>query len=111
MTPSKNQTHRAGLPSLKTPLGAEVTSHKKSNKVLKSSRNKKDLNDATATPFLVSFSQLPTAKKPTENGAAVTSLRSFLFRDDFTTTTTALDILNRLVILCSAQRCTAKKDS
>ena len=34
VTPSKNQTHCARLPSLKTPLGAEVTSHKKSNKVL-----------------------------------------------------------------------------
>ena len=62
MTPSKIQTHCACLPSLKTPLGAEVTSHKKSNKVLKSSLNKKDLNEATAAPFLVSFSQLPAAK-------------------------------------------------
>ena len=37
--------------------------------------------------FRVSFSQLPAAKKHTQNGAAVTSLRSFLFRDDFTSTT------------------------
>ena len=51
--------------------------------MLKSSRNKKDLNDVTAAPFSVSFSQLPAAKKKTENGAALTSLRSFLFRDDF----------------------------
>ena len=50
---------------------------------LKSSRNKKELNDVTAAPFSVSFFQLPAAKKTTENGAAVTSLRSFLFRDDF----------------------------
>ena len=50
---------------------------------LKSSQNKKDLNDITAAMFLVSFSQLPAAKKPTENGAAVMSLRSFLFRDNF----------------------------
>ena len=39
------------------------------------SRNKKDLNDVTAAPFLMSFSQLPAAKKNTENGAALTSLR------------------------------------
>ena len=38
--------------------------------LLKSSRNKKDLNDVTAAPFLVSFSQLPAAKI-TQNGAAV----------------------------------------
>ena len=50
--------------------------------LLKSSRNKKDLNDITAAQFLVSFSQLPAAKK-NENGAAVTLLRPFLFRDDF----------------------------
>ena len=31
--------------------------------ILKSSRNKKDLNDVTAAPFSVSFSQLPAAKK------------------------------------------------
>ena len=31
--------------------------------VLKSSRNKKDLNDVTAAPFLVSFSHLLAAKK------------------------------------------------
>jgi hypothetical protein len=33
------------------------------------------LNDVTATPFSVSFSQLPTVKKNTKNGAAVMSLR------------------------------------
>ena len=52
-------------------------------RLLKSSRNKKDLNDVTAAPFSVSFSQLPAAKKTPKNGAAVTSLRSFLFRDEF----------------------------
>ena len=54
--------------------------------ILKSSRHKKDLNEAhgTADPFSVSFSQLPAAKKNTEKGAAVTSLRSFLFCDNFT---------------------------
>ena len=31
----------------------------------------------------MSFSQLPAAKKHTKNGAAVTSLSPFLFRDDF----------------------------
>ena len=45
--------------------------------------NKKDFNDVTAAPFLVSFSQLPAAKKNTKNRATVTSLRSFLFRDNF----------------------------
>ena len=48
--------------------------------MLKLSRNKKDL---TAVSFLVSFSQLPAARKNIENGAAVTSLRSFLFCDNF----------------------------
>ena len=49
---------------------------------LKLSRNKKDLNEVTAAPFLVSFSQLPAAKK-TEKGAAVMSIRSFLLCEDF----------------------------
>ena len=51
--------------------------------ILKSSWNKKDLNDVTAAPFSVSFSQLPAAKKSTKKGPAVTSLSSFLFCDDF----------------------------
>ena len=50
---------------------------------LKSSRNKKGLNDVTAARFSVSFSQLPAAKKNTKNGANVTSLRPCLFRNDF----------------------------
>ena len=64
----------------------------KSYTELKSSRNKKDLNDVTAALFSVSFSQLPAAKKHTENRAAVTSLRSFLFRDDFNTYVVAKSI-------------------
>ena len=55
----------------------------KMKKRLKMARNKSDLNDVTAAPFSVSFSQLPAAKKR-KNGAAVTPLRSFLFHDDFT---------------------------
>ena len=51
--------------------------------MLKSSRNKKDLIDVTAGPFLVSLSQLSAAKKNTKNRAALTSLRSFLFHDNF----------------------------
>ena len=50
---------------------------------VKSSQNKKDLNDVTAAPFFVSSSQLPAAKTQTKNGVSVTSLRSFLFRDNF----------------------------
>ena len=61
------------------------TQHFISTKLLKSSRNKKDFNDVTAAWFSVSFSQLPAAKKPTKNWAAVTSLRSFLFCDNFST--------------------------
>ena len=51
--------------------------------MIKSSRNKKHLNDVTAAPFSVFFFAAGSWKKDTENGAAVTSLRSFLFRDDF----------------------------
>ena len=50
---------------------------------VKSSRNKKDLNNVSAALFSMSFSQLPAGKKNTENGAAMTSLRLFLFCDDF----------------------------
>ena len=59
-----------------------VFSEKLNFTVLKSLRNKKDLNDVTAAQFLVSFSQLPAAKKNTENWAAVTSLRSSLIHDN-----------------------------
>ena len=65
-------------------------------RVLKLSRNKKDTNDITAAPFSVSFSQLPAAKKTTKDGAAVTSLRSFQFRDDFRNCNFYLQILNFL---------------
>ena len=40
-------------------------------------------NDVTAALFLASFSQLPAVKKDTENGAAVTSLRTFVRSNDF----------------------------
>ena len=49
---------------------------------LKSSRNKKGLNDVTAALFLVVFLSYQLQKN-TKNGAAVTSLRPFLFRNDF----------------------------
>ena len=52
--------------------------------VLKLSQNKKDLNYFTAALILVSFFSAASSKKNTEKRAAVTSLRSFLFRDDFT---------------------------
>ena len=42
------------------------------------------LNDVSAAPFSVSFSQLPAAKKPTENGAAVMSLRTLVRNSAFT---------------------------
>ena len=48
---------------------------------LKSSQNKKDLNDVTAAPFLFLFFAAGRREKDTKNGAAVTSLRSFLFLD------------------------------
>ena len=50
--------------------------------LLKSSRNK-DLNDVTAAPFSVGFFAAGSWEKDTENRVAVTSLRSFLFHDDF----------------------------
>ena len=43
----------------------------------------KEFNDVTAAPYLVFFFATGSREKDTENGAAVTSLRSFLFRDDF----------------------------
>ena len=36
------------------------------------------LNDVTAAPFMVSFSQLLAVKKGTKKGAAVTSLKTFV---------------------------------
>ena len=50
--------------------------------LLKASRNKKDLNDVTAAPFSVFFCCWQLRKR---HGTAVTSLRSFLFRDDLKT--------------------------
>ena len=43
--------------------------------LLKSSRNKKDLNDITAAPFLVSFLLLAAEKKNAKNGETVTSFK------------------------------------
>ena len=51
--------------------------------VLKLSQNKKDLNDVTAALFLVGFFAAGSWEKERESGAAATSLRSLLFRDDF----------------------------
>ena len=47
--------------------------------------NKKDLNDITAAPFIVFFFAAGSWEKDTENGAAVMSLRSYLFCDGFST--------------------------
>ena len=66
-------------------LNGGVQSEKLKACLSKSSRNKKDLNNVTAAPFSMSFSHRPAAKN-TENGASVTSLRSFLFRDNFSQT-------------------------
>ena len=41
---------------------------------VKSSQNKKDLNDVTAALFLMSFSQLPTAKKHRKQGSCDVNL-------------------------------------
>ena len=66
---------------------------KQSKRLFTISRKNKDLvkpllrmnvlNDVTAAPCSVSFSQLPAAKKYTKNGAAVTSSRMFVQRKDF----------------------------
>ena len=47
-----------------------------------SSQNKKDLDDVTAARFWCFFAA-GSWEKYTKNGAAVTSLRFFLFCDDF----------------------------
>ena len=49
---------------------------------LKSSRNMKDNNEITGAPYLVFFVD-GSSGKDTKNGAAVTSLRSFLYHDNF----------------------------
>ena len=51
--------------------------------LLKLSRNKKDLKDVTVALFLLCFFAAGSWEKDTKKGAAVTSLRSILFRDDF----------------------------
>ena len=50
--------------------------------MLKTSRNKKDLNDVTAAPFSVFFCCWQLRKRHRRR-AAVMSLRSFLFSDNF----------------------------
>ena len=50
---------------------------------LKSSQNKKDLNDVTAAPFLFLFFAAGRREKDTKNGAAVTSLRTFVHCNNF----------------------------
>ena len=65
------------------PQQAKFSIHKLSiQNQLKAWQNKNDLNDVTAAPFFVFF-VAGSWEKDTKNGAAVTSLRSFLFRDDF----------------------------
>ena len=68
--------------------------NRKNQEHLKLLQNKKGLNDVTAAPFSESFSQLPAAKTHTKNGTAVTSLRSFLFRDCF-----SIQLLKKLIKL------------
>ena len=53
------------------------------DKLLKTSQNKKDLNDVTAAWFLVRFFAAGSWEKDTKNRAAVMSLKSFSLRDDF----------------------------
>ena len=52
---------------------------------LKSSQNKKDLNDVTAAPFLFLFFAAGRREKDTKNGAAVMSLRMFVRSSTFRT--------------------------
>ena len=52
-------------------------------KVLKLSQNKKDLNNVKAALFSVCFFAAGSWEKNTEKETAVTSLRSFLFCDNF----------------------------
>ena len=62
---------------------AESVVSDSSSRLLKSLLRANVLNDVTAALFLVSFSQLPAAKQNTEEGAAVTSIRLFLFCQSF----------------------------
>ena len=73
--------------------------------ILKLSRNKKNLSNLSTPPFSVSFSQLPAAKKHTENEAAVTSLRSFLFRDDFNNIKNLVKSLEHGISDTTSKRC------
>jgi hypothetical protein len=59
------------------------------------------LNDVTATPFSVSFSQLPTVKKNTKNGAAVMSLKTFIRSSAFRSTITTMPGRPHAYMYCS----------
>ena len=58
--------------------------------------NKYNLNDVTATLFLVYFFAAGSWEKDTENGAAVTSLRFILFRDNFRKKLVLVDVIFKL---------------
>ena len=60
---------------------------------LKSSRNKKDFNDVSAVPFLVSFSQLPAAKKKHQRGGSCDVIKVLLICDDFNQVTLAIKFI------------------
>ena len=61
--------------------------------LLKVQLRKNVLNDVTAAPLSISFSQLPAVKKPIKDGAAVTSLRMFIFLYGFIREVETLDCL------------------
>ena len=79
------------------PTEASKSQKNDSKLALKSSRNKKDLNDVTAALFSVSFSQLPAVKN-TKKGAAVMSLGTFVHSNDFTLLSTNRRTANQLTI-------------
>ena len=66
---------------------------------VKLSRNKKGLNDDTAAPFSVGFFAAGSWEKDTKNGATMTSLRPFLFRDNFGTSHLSIDRALRWLIV------------
>ena len=63
-------------------IGDRITHGRLYITLLKFSRNKKDLNDVTAAPFWVVFFDAGSWEKDIKTGAAVTSLKSFLFCDN-----------------------------
>ena len=66
-------------------------------KWLKSSQNKKDLNDVTVSRC---FFAAGSWEKDNENGAAVTSLRSFLLSNDFSIHTFCMNKSHESLYLC-----------